>query len=192
MTTLSTAAPKQSTASGGFLRIAAMKPRRLEQFMVRGQAPDPQALTGREYRGMNLGPWPRVLGIRKFVKGFFVRKGQVFGYNVRARQNRPDDAWLARLSGGKRKRFGFFRVLPVDPESRDNAYLNGLLLDYGQGGTPPLDVTRAIRDYVVRLKPGSDDVLLGKAYMAIGPLRVPLGYFLIERQRDGEVPTERR
>jgi hypothetical protein len=175
---------EQNTASPRFLTVAALKPRRLEKLMLRGQTPDAQALVGREYRGMNLGLGARLLGIRKFIKGFFLKEGQVFGYNVRARQNRPDEPWIAKLSGGKKKRFGFFPVLPVDPEARDNAYLNALLLDYGRGGNPRFDITGTLRDYLVRVKPGSDDLLLGKAYMAIGPLRVQLGYFLIERQQD--------
>ena len=182
----------RSAPSARFLSIAALKPRRLEAIMLRGETPGVEAITGREYRGMNLGLGARLLGIRKFIKGFFLRNGQVFGYNVRARQNKPDEPWIARRTGGERKRFGFYRVLPVDPEGRDNAYLNALLLDYGQGGNPPYDITGRLRDYLVRVSPGSDDLLLGKAYMAVGPLRVQLGYFLLEGQEGltGQQPPE--
>jgi hypothetical protein len=169
------------TSSASFLTIAALKPRQLEALVLRGRAPDVEALMDAEYRGMNLGTAARLLGIRKFIKGFFLRDGQAFGYNVRARQNEPEEPWRARLSGGQRKRFGFYRVMPVDPENRDNAYLNALLLDYGQGGNPRFDITASLRDYLVRVDPGSDDLLLGKAYFAAGRLRLPLGYFLLER-----------
>jgi hypothetical protein len=171
------------TASAQFLTIAGLKPRRLEALMRRGKTPDVGALVGREYRGMNLGTAPGLLGIRKFIKGFFLRDRQPYGYNIRARQNDPEQPWVAKLTGGERKRFGFYRVLPVDAESRDNAYLNALLLDYGQGGNGPFDITSRLRDYIVRVHPESDDLLLGKAYMAIGPLRLHIGYFLIEQQR---------
>jgi hypothetical protein len=170
------------TASARFLTIAGLKPRRLEALMRRGKTPDVGALVDREYRGMNLGTAPRLLGIRKFIKGFFLRNRQLYGYNIRARQNDPEQPWAAKLTGGERRRFGFYRVLPVDPESRDNAYLNALLLDYGQGGNGPLDITALLRDYLVRVHPHTDDLLLGKAYIAIGPLRLHVGYFVIERQ----------
>jgi hypothetical protein len=166
-----------------FLKLAALKPGQLEAILLRGQMPDMEALAGREYRGMNLGVGARLLGIRKFIKGFYrSADGQAFGYNIRAKQNSPDEPWLARLSGGERKRFGFYRVSPTDPESRDNAYLHALLLDYGQGGNGRFDVTALLRDYLVRVNTGSDDLLLGKAFMAIGPLRVPIGYFLLEHE----------
>jgi hypothetical protein len=173
----------QDKPSLRFLRIVTLKPRQLEALMLRAQMPAADALTGWEYRGMNLGAGARILGIRKFIKGFCrSTDGQIFGYNVRARQNSPDEAWLAKLAGVERKRFGFYRVLPTNPESRDNSYLNALLLDYGQGGNGRFDITAALRDYLVRISPGSDDLLLGKAFIAVGPLRLPIGYFLLERQ----------
>ena len=74
-------------------------------------------------------------------------------------------------------------MTPVDPEARDNAYLHALLIDYGQGGNPLYDPSRYLRDYLVRCVPGSDDLLLGKAYMAIGPWRMPASFFMLERHR---------
>jgi hypothetical protein len=56
-----------------------------------------------------------------------------------------------------------------------------VLLDYGRGGNPPLDPTRALRDYLVRVDRGSDLLLIGKAYLALGPLRVPVAFFVMER-----------
>jgi hypothetical protein len=46
------------------------------------------------------------------------------------------------------------------------------LLDYGQGGNPRYDISRILRDYVVRLRTGSDDLLLGKAYFAVAGTRL--------------------
>jgi hypothetical protein len=173
----------QRTPSAPFLSVAAGKPRQWEAIMVRGSIPDVNALTGWEYRGMNLGVGARLLGLRKFIKGFCrLPGGEVRGYNVRARQNRPDEPWQVKRSRGARQRFGFYRIRSVDPESRDNAYLNALLLDYGQGGNGRFDITATLRDYVVRFNPDSDDLLLGKAFLAAGPLRLPIGYFLLERQ----------
>ena len=186
-TSMSMSIDNQDKASARFLRVAALKPRQLEAIMLRGQMPDVNALVGTEYRGMNLGVGARLLGLRKFIKGFFQNDGQAFGYNVRARQNNPDEVWLAELTGGERRRFGFYRVLPPDPESRDNAYLNALLLDYGQGGNGRFDITTLLRDYVVRVSPGSDDLMLGKAFIAVGRFRVQIGYFLLDRQCQGSL-----
>lgn len=167
-------------ASASFLRVAGLKPRELEAIILRGEKPAVDSLIGREWRGMNLGTGARILGLRKFIKGFFLRDGEPYGYNIRARQNNPPQPWLAKLDVGKLKRFGFYRVGPVDPEKRDNAYLNALLLDYGAGGNPRYDITSALRDYIVRVFPGSDDLLLGKAFVAVGPFRLKIGYFLLE------------
>ena len=180
---MSTTTANKDKASTQFLRTAGLKPRQLEAIMLRGQTPDMHALTGWEYRGMNLGVGARLLGIRKFIKGFCALADRgATGYNVRARQNSPGEAWRAKITGGERKRFGFYRVLTVEPEGRDNAYLNALLLDYGRGGNGRFDITALLRDYLVRVNPGSDDLLLGKAFMAVGPFRVQIGYFLLERR----------
>ena len=160
---------------GGVIdRLRALPARELETVLVRGETPEPDGLAGWEFRGWNTPAFAKILGIREFVKGFFrSANGALYGYN-----RQP----------GKEKRFGFYRVDAVDAAARDNAYLHALLLDYGRGGGTRLDPTTRLRDYVVRVEPGSDDVLLGKAYVAAGPLRVPVSYFLLERLR----PTEFR
>ena len=40
-----------------------------------------------------------------------------------------------------------------------------------------------IRDYLVRVVPGSDELLLGHAFLAVGGARVPVGWFALERLR---------
>jgi hypothetical protein len=182
MSTVTVTGQNQGLASSQYLRLALLKQRRLEALMLRGEMPDVATLSGREYRGMNLGTAPRLLGLRKFIKGFYRSpEGTAFGYNLRVRQTDPREPWVVKLTHGERKRFGFYRVLPTDPESRDNFYLNALMLDYGQGGNGHFDITALLRDYLVRIRPSSDDLLLGKAFIAIGPLRLHLGYFLLER-----------
>lgn len=174
----------QNRPSAEFLRIAALKPRQVEALVLRGETPGIETLPGWEYKGLNLGPVARLLGIQKFVKGFYRASDvEVFGYNRRARQNGPTAPWVAKLSKGQPRPFGFYSVTPVDPESRDNAYLRAALLDYGRGDNGRFDITAALRDYLVRANTGSDDLLLGKAFIAAGPLRLPVGYFLLERYR---------
>lgn len=167
-----------------YLRLATLSASELDAIFVRGDTPDPAGLAGWEHRGTNTPAYARLLGIRKFVKGFYRDDaGAVFGYNMPVAQNRLDGAWVSRS-----KRFGFYRVERVDPEARDNAYLHAVLLDYGKAGGSALDPITRLRDYLVRVERGSDELLLGKAFVALGPVRVPVSTFLLERLR----PTDFR
>jgi hypothetical protein len=173
--------------SSEYLRLGALPMKELEAILVRGEPPDPDALAGWEHRGMNTAAFTKVLGIKKFIKGFYRNAaGQLFGYNIPVVQDADSEPW--RYKHEAPRRFGFYRVDPVDPATRDNAYLNALLLDYGRGGSHDLDPTSRLRDYLVRVERGSDELLLGKALVAVGPLRVPVGFFLLERLR----PTDFR
>ncbi len=165
----------------------------LELVMVRGATPDLDALVGWELRGINHPGWARLAGIKKFVKGFFrAEDGRVMGYNSPVVQNVLDGRWRTTPSDTAPKRFGFYEVVPVDPTSRDNAYLHAVLLDYGRGGNKRWDPTRGLRDYLVQVDPANPDLFLGKAYYALGPLRVHSNYFILERFRRGLTDYARR
>jgi hypothetical protein len=180
---------EHALATTAYRHLGERSSRELEEVMVRGQTPDPRGLAGWEFRGMNTPFWARLAGIKKFVKGFYENDaGQVYGYNEPVVQNGLDEPWIAKPSDAAPKRFGFFRVDRVDPAPRDNAYLHALLLDYGRGGNGRFDPTAVLRDYLVRVERGSDDLLLGKAYLALGPARVATSYFVLERHR----PTDFR
>lgn len=169
--------------SADFLRLGHCTRTDLEAIMRQGRAPDLNLLVGREYRGMNLGIGPRILALRKFIKGFCrSTSGAPVGYNLRALQNSPAEPWRAKSPREARGRFGFFRLLTPDPMRRENAYLDALVLDYGQGSNRRFAATSLLRDYVVRVRPDSDDLLLGKAFLAVGDRRLQIGYFLLERQ----------
>ena len=175
----------RAQASSNMLRVAALPARELERLLVRGETPDPDALAGWEFRGANNPAWARLAGIKKFMKGFYKDvDGRLWGYNMPVKQTRLSMPWELKHPE-KPNRFGFYRVEAVDPESRDNAYLHALLLDYGRGGNG-LNPAGVLRDYLVRVERGSDDLLLGKAYVAVGPLRVPTSFFVLERQSPSE------
>lgn len=175
-------------ASREFLRVASLPSRELETLVVRGEPPSLEAIVGWEYRGMNTPQWAKFVGIKKFVKGFYKAGTEAYGYNEPVVQGRQDAPWRAKPTDDSPRRFGFFWVGSPDPTSRDNAYLNSILLDYARGKGFPIDPTKTLRDYVVRVEKGSDDILLGKAFVAVGPARVPVSYFVLERHR----PTEFR
>ena len=176
-------------ASQAYLDIAEHSSQdELETMLLRGETPDPEALAGWEYRGTNIGFWTKRSPILKFIKGFYKdATGQVFGYNEPVVQNGRQSPWIAKPSDDDPKRFGFYKVVHVDPTGRDNLYLHALLLDYGQGDNPFYDASKRLRDYIVRVNPGSDDLLLGKAYLKLNRFRLPtLSFFLLERHKPSD------
>ena len=160
----------------------------LETIFRNGTMPDLEGLVGWEFRGinrlpLNFIPFGQLVGIKKFLKGFFRGEdGRVMGYNSPVdSSNALDGRWNI-----KPKKFGFYETYPVDATARDNEYLHALLLDYGKGGNKPYDITRGLRDYLVQVYPDNPDLLLGKAYYALGPTRIGgLNFFILERHRRG-------
>ncbi|HTM19721.1 MAG TPA: hypothetical protein VL172_04410 [Kofleriaceae bacterium] len=189
-----TPTPSTSTGAGAtsadrpserYYQLERLSMRELEKVFQRGTTPDLDALAGWEFRGTNTPDFTKVLGIKKFIKGFFRRDGELWGYNTPVAQNGIHAPWIARPSETAPKRFGFYRVAPVDPSSRDNHYLHSVLLDYGLGDNPRTDPSQFLRDYVIQVDPDNRDLYLGKAYVAAGPLRVPTSFFIIERFHKG-------
>jgi len=143
---------------------------------------------GDDHRGAL--PTPTGVESWKFLKTFFRSGGGLLGYNSPVAQGSLDDPWIALPNETAPKRYAYFGVSPVDAESRDNRYLHAILFDYGRVRASRRDPSRLLRDYVVRVEPGSDDLLLGKAYLALGPFRAPLGFFVLERRRRMDASRE--
>jgi hypothetical protein len=172
-------------ASPAFRSLAARSRRELEAIHEGGETPDVAALLGYEFRGFNHQRLMGLLGIRKFIKGFFPARGAAYGFNTPAKQNGLDGDWLAKPDDANPKRFAFYSV---DAENAAaGSHPNALLLDYSRGDSGP--PAKLLRDYVVRVDPGFDELLLGKAYFAIGSARIPVGFFLLERRRPFEPGT---
>src|SRR5262249_49815035 len=170
---------------------------------VRGATPDLDALVGWEFRGinhlpLNALPLATIVGIKKFMKGFYRAEptgdeaGRVMGYNIPVVCNVLDGRWHLKPSDQDPKRFGFFEVAAVDSTARDNAYLHALLFDYGKGGNKAYDPSRGLRDYLVQVDANNPDLFLGKAYFALGPLRIATSFFILERHRVGLTNYARR
>lgn len=157
--------------------------------MLRGTAPRFEDLVGWEFAGANTLGLTRWIGIRKFTKGFYEgpprsRAGPtpfVQGYNIVVRQNGDEEPHEYVPSEERPRRHGFYRVYAVDPSARDNRYPNALLLDYSLGGNGPFGPP--LRDYLVQVYPDDPDLLLGKAYIALGPMRIPVSFFVLRRLR---------
>jgi hypothetical protein len=166
-----------TAASSVYLDLVRQSQRELHRRMLRGTRLCPDELAGREYRGTNMPAASRAIGLRRFIKGFEFRDdAAVVGYNRHVRGGDLSTPWTPSPWQGK-DRFGYYRVTPVDASTRDNRYLDALLLDYGSGLNPPRDPTAVLRDYLVRT---DADLLLGRAYVALGRARIAIGYFALE------------
>lgn len=179
------------------LALEQLSRRELELTFRRGVLPELGSLVGWEFRGinrlpLNALPIARLVGIKKFIKGFFREGDRVMGYNCPATQNTLDGRWHALPTDTAPKRFGFYEVYPVDATARDNEYLHAVLLDYGKGGNAALDPTAGLRDYLTQVDADNPDLFLGKAYYAVGPGRIALNFFILERHRRGLTDYARR
>jgi hypothetical protein len=173
-----------SGVSARYQELARRSKGDLDAVFAAGSPPDVSALTGYEFRGFNQPRAAALLGIRKFIKAFYLdRNGQPYGCNTPVAQNGLAGDWLPRPSADRPRRYAFFRVEPADPDAPDDRRHRAVLLDYGRGGNRAYDIARILRDYLVRVDPGSDDLLLGKAYFVVARAPLASSYFLIERYR---------
>jgi hypothetical protein len=173
-----------ASVSARYLELARVPKQELAAVFAAGSPPEVTALTGFEFRGYNQPRAAALLGIRKFIKAFYVdAAGRPFGCNTPVTQNGLEDEWIARPSVSAPKRYAFFQVEPASPGAPDAQRRGAAFLDYSRGGNRAYDVARILRDYVVRVEPGSDDLLLGKATFVVAGTRLAHSYFLIERYR---------
>ena len=165
-----------TSVSGRYLELAGLPKRELDTVFAAGSTPQAASITGFEFRGFNHPRATAMLGIRKFIKVFYLdESGRAFGCNTPVVQNGLDADWVHRPSAMSPKRYAFFQVLPGGDD--------GLLLDYSRGGNPPWDISTILRDYLVHPDAGNDDLLLGKAFFVVAGTRLTYSYFIIERSR---------
>jgi hypothetical protein len=166
----------------------------LEQVMRCGGQPELSRLSGWEFRGFNTPEILQLAGIRKFKKGFFradptrPHEDGVQGYNVNVVQGTLGDPWVDVERDGKPVRIGWYEARKVDLADQDNKYPNAVLINYALSDkNPAIDPSRLLRDYVVQVYPDNPDLYLGKAFLAVGPLRVFASYFVLERHNPSEL-----
>ncbi len=191
MTTASAARPHSGRADRERLDFAALWDAplaRVEELFLGGTTPQPSEIAGWEYQGANLARVAPLLRIRRFTKGFLPLAGGVSGaaiidgYNVWVEQEGgPRDGWIPLVRHGKPWRHGFYQVVSVDRRALDSRYTHALLIDYGLGTNPWHHPARLLRDYVVQVYPDDPTLLVGKAYVALGRLRVFGGHFVMRR-----------
>lgn len=158
------------------LELARLPRRELERLYAAGAEPDAADLAGSEFRGFNPPTFARALRIEKFVKGFFRAPDapDVEGYNVWCSQR----DWRRRRRNGRDLRHGFYVCRPASGHRK-----GCLLLDYGASSrNRRVNPERLLRDFLVHPDPDDRNLLLGKAYVAVGRL-VPVSFFLLQRDR---------
>jgi choline dehydrogenase-like flavoprotein len=163
--------------------MAAADKRTLDRIMMEGTAPLIEDVLGYEFRGWNLQEATKLLGTRKFKKGFFgdPGKGYAWGYNVPVKQNAKDEPWISEPSDDDPKRYFFFKVFPASAAD-DPKYPNSLVVDYRKWDEYFfLNPVRFTVDYLVYPNPSNHDLILGISYLEAGPVRPFLGYFILER-----------
>lgn len=170
-----------------FVSLCLARPDDLELIMRLGTPPKLTDLVDWEFKGYNHGDITDLLGIRKFKKGFYRKdKSQnieegIDGYNVKVIQNNLGEPWIDVIKSGDSVKHGWYRAEPCNLRDFDNKYPNSVLLNYGKGGNFFLDPSGMLRDYLVKVYPDNKDLMLGKAFFALGQLRFFGGYFILER-----------
>lgn len=155
----------------------------LDRLMRIGLPPGIADVVGYEFRGWNLQPTTKLLGTRKFKKGFYGNPadGHAWGYNVPVQQNAKHEPWISMPSEENPKRYFFFKIFPSAVADKPK-YSNSLVVDYRKWPEySTLSPVRYTVDYLVYPTSDSRDLILGKSYWELGSLRPFLGYFVLER-----------
>jgi len=167
--------------------LAKLSDKELEEIFRNGKTPDPEKLVGWEFRGYNVPFFTKILGIKKFKKGFYKRNDEYWGYNIQIYQGPIDEPWRCKPVDHNPRRMGFFSVKEVTPDGPENKEPDALIFNYGDGKNWPWEGS-FLRDYLKQVDPDNYDLYLGKAYTAIGRARIAPSFFIVERDR--KAPTE--
>jgi choline dehydrogenase-like flavoprotein len=173
-----------------FESLSRAKKSELDKLMKISPAPTMDEVLGDEFRGWNLNASTRLTGTRKFHKGFFGTSGldHIWGYNMPTQQNDFDQPWMTTPSDDNPKRYFFFKVFPGDSKW---LYPKSLVIDYQSSREYfPLNPIGYTVDYLVYPDPANHDLILGKSYIEVGPIKLFLGYFVVERRRKADYPRK--
>jgi hypothetical protein len=162
----------------------------LNEVFRSGVRPEPELLVGFEWRGFNVEWYTRLVG-QKFVKALCRSSIGIEGCNIKVRRNGLAEPWIERPSPEHPKRFGFYVVDPPGLGPSDLRYPNALVFDYGASArNPRWAPERMMRSYLAQPDPANTDVMLGKACLAIGSIRMYVTFFVLERLRPTAWTTE--
>lgn len=168
--------PREACRSQAFA-LASRNQRELARLMETQRAPSAESLVG-PWRGINKGFGAAIAGITQDVKVFRLSDCGVDGYNVMVNQVGICDldcrGWQAQLDSqtGSPKTMGNF--VGRAPSCCNDPFV----LDYTLADNPICSPSRSLIDDLVVI---NDDLLLGRAHVKVGKLRVPVAYFVLFR-----------
>jgi hypothetical protein len=163
-----------------------------------GHSIDAASLANTRYRGTSLGlpAFVERLTWKTFRKVFHhdAARNELRGWNVRVEQRGIDDETVPLRRGGRAVSFGHYRV--VEPHARQvpSGCDRGLLIDYGAYERGPMG---RVRDPIVAVNEGSNELLLGWSYVDVGfaTMGTPI-FFTLQREGDLDevvaIPRSRR
>ena len=187
---MTTADPQQLTLPDGsrydFERLVATPLKTIEEIFQRGTMPKMTEMAGWEFQGRNLSFMSIILRIRRFTKGFLplpegaLDSTVIDGYNILIKQKGGQDKpWIPWTRKGVPLKHGFFKVHTA-PHG-DDKYPHAIFFDYAEGVNPWWHPGRTLKDYTVQVYPDDPTLLVGKAYLALGSLRIFGGHYLMRR-----------
>ena len=177
----------------------------LDKILAYGHALKAEDIAGFEYTGFNVGvPGPFKRLFQKFKKAFYFdeQTGRFRGWNLKVIQNgaqnpwyvgsrEPDGPaygiigrlvyWLCGIRGGNAAH-GFFSVYPAIIDKKFNEIPQGLLVNYAEGENGFLNITSRLKDYLVAVNAGSNDLVLGKGCIDLGLFSFKgQGFFILKK-----------
>jgi hypothetical protein len=169
-------------ASARYRELAGWSNRRLDALWREAPPATAAGMLDWEYIGWNTSPsGVKLVRLQKFSKGLFVaRNGDLYGFNTPLVQNGLGDPWIAKPDDTDPDRWRFYKVGSGDPLGLGR---QALILDYSRGGNGPLRIYNRLVNYLVRVNPDNDDLVLGRAMANLGRLSFRINFFLLERHR---------
>jgi hypothetical protein len=170
-----------------FEAVANATDRARNVMFMTGTKPHFDDLVDWEFQGFNPYAHMKLLGIQRFIKGFFQRAGEaspdkverIYGYNLFCDTRAPDGVWQGMPNDDTPQRHGFYDVF----HEGTGKFPHSLMLNYNVPENHGFNPERVIRDYLVQVNPNDPGLLLGKAFLQLGPLRIHSNFFILRRFR---------
>jgi hypothetical protein len=174
----------QSNAKYTFEELTELSNKRLGELMRTGSTPKIEEVVGYEFRGYNV-PWAtKLMGTKKYKKGFYAQPGvsaYAWGYNVPVVQNRKTEPWLAVPNEANPRRYFFFKVFPAGTPGYDKKMAHALIIDYSKWRYFFLNPIQRTLDYLVFPYPENRNLMVGRSDFFAGRIHFPMGYLILER-----------
>jgi len=168
-----------------FDELTELDNKRLGELVRAGGTPTIAEVVGYDFRGYNVPPVTRLIGTRKFKKGFYAQPGAddyAWGYNVPVAQNDKTEPWLAEPNEENPRRYYFYKVFPAGTPGYLKECAHALIIDYSKwSGTFFLNPVRFTVDYLVYPDPENHDLIVGRSDFVKGPINFFMGHLILER-----------